>query len=100
MCKNLIQLCFALLLGASTAWGQLSFEDISATAGVDSVGIARGISFADYDNDGDQDIFVCYSTNTANRMFRNNGDLTFTDVSEETGLNDEGSGNSLSLIHI
>ena len=45
MCKNLIQLCFALLLGASTAWGQLSFEDISATAGVDSVGIARGISW-------------------------------------------------------
>ena len=94
MGKNLIQLCFALLLGASNAWGQLSFEDISATAGVDSVGIARGISFADYDNDGDQDIFVCYSTNTANRMFRNNGNLTFTDVSEETGLNDEGSGNS------
>ena len=43
-------------------------------------------SAADYDNDGDLDLYVLnYEENT---LFRNNGDGTFTDMSAESGLAD------------
>jgi hypothetical protein len=41
--------------------------------------------FADYDNDGDQDIFVSRTFNH-NQIFRNNGDGTFVDVTAQAGL--------------
>lgn len=37
-----------------------------------------GAAFADYDNDGDLDLYVCRSGENA--LFQNNGDATFTDV--------------------
>ncbi len=62
-----------------------TFEDVTAEAGVgdpDSFGF--GCTAADYDNDGDLDLYVLnYGKNV---LFRNNGDGTFTDVSAESGL--------------
>lgn len=94
MRTHLILLLASLLVSLPSLRAQINFEDISATAGIDSVGTARGISWADYDNDGDQDVYISYSLNYPNLMFRNNGDLTFTNVSGETGLGLEGFGNS------
>ena len=45
-----------------------------------------GIAWADYDNDGDLDLYwKCADFDVENALFRNNGDGTFTDVTEETG---------------
>lgn len=43
-------------------------------------------SFFDYDNDGDQDIYVSNDKYTkSNKLYKNNGDLTFEDVSLSSG---------------
>ena len=39
--------------------------------------------FIDYDLEGDLDLFI--ATESANQLYRNNGDGTFTDVSEKSG---------------
>lgn len=44
----------------------------------------RGASVADYDNDGDRDLFVAHATQP--RLYRNNGNGTFTDVAGSVGL--------------
>jgi tetratricopeptide (TPR) repeat protein len=81
-----------------------TFKETTATAGlsaIDTMGEILGRSFAkgasaltfiDYDHDGDLDLYtlcsptLCNSTGTANEMWRNNGDGTFTNVTQETGL--------------
>jgi len=61
------------------------FVDITAAAGVaDPQGFGLGASFADYDNDGDSDLYV---TNFgANRLFRNEGQGRFTEVAKAAGV--------------
>jgi hypothetical protein len=66
--------------------GDGTFEDVTAKAGValgDRVCVAA--TFADYDNDGRPDLFVT-STRGGNVLFHNNGDGTFSDVTEKTGV--------------
>ncbi len=55
--------------------------------------IGCGVAFLDYDNDGWLDIFVLNGTRfagapegTSNRLYKNNRDGTFTDVTEKAGL--------------
>ncbi len=48
-------------------------------------------TFADYDGDGDQDLY-CANDFAPNNMFRNNGDGTFTDATSETDTADIGFG--------
>lgn len=65
--------------------GDGTFEDVTAQAGLaglDGVSVAL---FADYDNDGFKDLFVS-RTFKPNQLFHNNGDGTFTDVTEKSGL--------------
>ena len=59
-----------------------SFTDVTEAAGVgDPDGFGMGATFADYDDDGDVDLYV---TNLGpNRLFRNRGDGTFEDVAAE-----------------
>ena len=63
------------------------FEEVAAKAGVDDAeGEGNGGCAADYDNDGDIDLFV---TNFGpSRLFQNGGDGTFEDVTEDVGLHD------------
>ncbi len=66
--------------------GDGAFTDVTKTAGVGHQGFGFAASSADYDLDGDADLFVLnYGPNV---FYRNNGDGTFTDVTEETGLGD------------
>lgn len=75
--------------------GNFQFSDVTLSAGL-STAIAEnyGASFADYDLDGDLDLYVCKyqaqgdSTNLVNQnnLYRNNGDGTFTDVTFSAGL--------------
>ncbi|MFQ5459898.1 MAG: CRTAC1 family protein [Anaerolineae bacterium] len=71
------------------------FEDITQRAGISMPLIAGGgATFADYDNDGDPDLFV--ATAGPNALFRNDGFLRFTDVTARAGLGDRGRGHSAS----
>ena len=83
------------------------FTDVAAQAGLKEPviygGVARndyileaigcGVAFLDYDNDGWLDLFVLSGTRwegappgTTNRLYRNNRDGTFTDVTAKAGL--------------
>ncbi len=54
-----------------------TFEDITAQAGITHQrGWSSGAAFADVDNDGDLDLFVCNKGNH-NELYRNQGDGTF-----------------------
>jgi hypothetical protein len=60
-----------------------TFSDSTMKAGVGRIGWCMGAAAADYDNDGDHDLYVtCYGSNT---LYHNNGDGTFSDVSEKAG---------------
>jgi hypothetical protein len=94
--------------------GNGEFEDVSAIAGVDDADWGTGAAFLDLDSDGDLDLFVVnylhwsldnerectysgwnvpdycspelYRAPARDRLYRNNGDGTFTDVSDAAGL--------------
>ena len=60
-----------------------------------------GVVFVDYDNDGDQDLYLVNSAalpgfiepfEPANVLYQNNGDATFSDVTERSGAGDHGYG--------
>jgi hypothetical protein len=60
--------------------GDWSFTDVTEQAGVGDSGYGMGVAAADYDNDGDQDLYV--NNFGPNVLYRNNGDGTFTDVTD------------------
>ncbi len=59
--------------------GDGTFTDVAAAAGVQNDRFTKGVSWGDYDSDGDPDLYVSNHTG-ANRLYRNDGDGTFTDV--------------------
>jgi len=68
-----------------------TFTDVSLTAGVgfneDGKTFAgMGVDFADYDNDGRPDIAVTDLSGQRYMLYRNNGDGTFTDVTNQSGV--------------
>ena len=62
------------------------FTDVAAAMGVDAIGETRQISWIDYDNDGDLDLFVAFR-DAPNMLFRNDGGR-FTSVGQELGVDD------------
>jgi enediyne biosynthesis protein E4 len=64
-----------------------TFSDVTEKAGLTRAGWACGVTVADYNNDGFEDIFITYWGH--NVLYRNNGNGTFTDVTREAGLWDE-----------
>lgn len=79
------------LLPRAGPWAQSSgqspirFEKIGASSGTARLNLGRGSAWADYDGDGDLDLFTV-SFDLPHALFRNNGDGTFTDVAEQAGL--------------
>ncbi len=98
----------ALALGAASPllfreWGKSSGIDFKLTSGTPGKhyiieSITGGVALFDYNNDGLLDIYLVNgstieaersNTNTAeDKLFRNNGDGTFTDVTRQAGLGD------------
>lgn len=63
--------------------GNGQFVDVSQRVGLTSKGYGLGVTVADYDGDGDPDVYVTrYGKNT---LWRNDGG-TFTDVTDEAGV--------------
>lgn len=104
--------------------GQGVFRDVTRQAGLELVAHSSTASFVDLDHDGDLDLIV---TNTAqwtlaelesdgkyypgvtsyddlvvspkefNNIYRNNGDRTFTDITESSGLKGQGWGGDVAV---
>ena len=63
------------------------FVDVTLEAGLDARGWGMGLCVADYDNDGDRDVYLtAYGPNV---LYRNDGGA-FTDVTAEAGAGDSG----------
>jgi tetratricopeptide (TPR) repeat protein len=80
--------------------GKGKFENVTTAAGLQPRNHLTGITFVDYDHDGDLDLILTGSPlktgDESNVLWRNNGDKTFTEWTEPTGLG--GSGKSESVI--
>ena len=69
--------------------GNGKFVDVAAEAGLSRVNnYQMGVAIADFDNDGHQDIFITGFPNCT--LYHNNGNGTFTDVTEQAGLQNAG----------
>ncbi len=90
------------------------FTDITASSGITFVhtdgssgrhyimeAMSAGLAIFDYDNDGDEDVYLLNGAPLPgtlvdqpprNALYRNNGDGTFTDVTEQAGVGDTGFG--------
>lgn len=67
--------------------GNHVFTEAAGAFGVDDSGYGKSTTFVDYDNDGDKDFLLArFGPAEGDRLFRNNGDGTFTDVSVESGF--------------
>ncbi len=85
-----------------------TFKDATGTSGIQTDALILGLTFIDYDHDGDIDLYVTrfnwthqvssdsgfsfFAKNTGSHvMWRNNGDGTFSNVTDPTGLEASGS---------
>ena len=69
--------------------GNGKFEDVTAKSGLEKLSFyGMGAAVGDYDNDGHPDIYVTGFPRSA--LFHNNGDGTFTDVTEKAGVKNLG----------
>ena len=67
--------------------GDGRFVDATVEAGLQqNHGYGMGCLAADYDNDGDADLYL--TSFGRNQLYRNNGDGTFTDVTSHAGVGD------------
>ena len=76
------------LAPTNALWRNLGreFEPCATPSGSADLGYGQGVAVADYDADGFDDLFI--ANFGVNRLLRNNGDGTFSDVTEEAGLVD------------
>jgi Tfp pilus assembly protein PilF len=78
------------------------FADVTAKVGITALNHPSGLTFIDFDHDGDVDLFVT-GTSTghgANVLWRNNGNSTFTEWTGPTGLAGTGSTTAVTLSDI
>ncbi len=92
------------------------YKDEAHEYGLDFSGFSTQAAFFDYDNDGDLDMFLLnhsvhengtfrprseflgtYHPLSGDRIYRNNGNNTFTDVTKETGINSSAIGYGLGI---
>ncbi len=64
--------------------GGMKFKDVTAEAGLTGVGYSIGASAADYDNDGQVDLFIAGVN--SNHLYHNLGNGKFEDVTSKAGI--------------
>ncbi|HXO20957.1 MAG TPA: CRTAC1 family protein [Thermoanaerobaculia bacterium] len=86
---GLIDIYFVNQVGGNELWKNLgngTFKNITAEAGVALPGrISVSATFADIDNDGDQDLYVT-TVRGGNALFENDGHGHFKDITKQAGL--------------
>ncbi len=65
-----------------------TFEDITEKSGLKGVNYGMGVAVGDYDNDGNEDLYV--TGYGGNHLYHNNGNCTFTDVTASAGVGGSG----------
>jgi len=76
--------------------GDGTFEDVTVHAGLLTSAPTQTAAWADFDNDGNLDLFVGHENNPEagehfpSQLFHNNGDGTFTDIAKQLGLSEQG----------
>jgi len=79
----------------------IKFVDVTEKAGIRREKGCVAPAFVDYDHDGDLDLYVTLAPDAAsgekrkNKLWRNNGNSTFTDLSGESGLGVDATGAGL-----
>lgn len=70
------------------------FVDVTEKVGIKREKGCVSTTFVDYDHDGDLDLYLTMSPGNGrkNKLWRNNGNSTFTDVSAESGLDVDATG--------
>ena len=63
----------------------IRFTDVTDQSHLCTHGYGMGVAVGDIDNDGNVDVFVTHF-GARNQLFRNNGDGTFTDVTQKAGV--------------
>ncbi|MDQ2657723.1 MAG: VCBS repeat-containing protein, partial [Bacteroidota bacterium] len=94
------------------------FEDQASSYGLDDKGYSQNAAFLDYDQDGDLDLYLLQNLESDkipsvyrprildgsalnnDRLFRNNGNGTFTDVTRQAGILVEGYGLGIAIADI
>ena len=71
---------FLLRNDGPDAGGQIRFIDVSRSAGISGRDRGNSVTWWDFDNDGLPDIYVGNDFKDPDRLYRNNGNGTFTDV--------------------
>ena len=68
--------------------GHGKFADVTKAVGIEQLNHPVGLTFIDFDHDGDLDLFVTGSSSGkgSNVLWRNNGNSTFTEWTDPTGL--------------
>jgi hypothetical protein len=109
----------AVLAAPDAVAAELRFIDIAATAGVTAPtwcgreekphimeSNGTGLAVLDYDGDGDLDLYLVNGWRLeanrvvergVNRLYRNEGDGTFADVTEQAGVGDDGWGSGVGV---
>jgi enediyne biosynthesis protein E4 len=75
-----------------------TFEDVTEGAGLQGKRYGMGVAVGDYDNDGNEDLYV--TAYGGNRLYHNNGDGSFTDVTDQAGVASEGWSTSAAWIDL
>ncbi len=78
--------------------GDWTFTDVTTESGCGDRGFGMGVVAADYDNDGDQDLYI--SNFGPNVLYRNNGDGTFTDVTKAAGVQSDRFGAGVAFVDV
>jgi Tfp pilus assembly protein PilF len=86
--------------------GHAKFSDVTKAVGITPTNQPEGLTFVDYDHDGDLDLFVAgkpqagkslASASSPNVLWRNNGNRTFTNWTSQTGLAGHGTTSNATL---
>jgi tetratricopeptide (TPR) repeat protein len=81
--------------------GHGKFSDVTKAVGITPENQPAGLTFVDYDHDGDLDLFIAgkplADAGGPNVLWRNNGNQTFTNATVPTGLAGHGTTSNASL---
>jgi len=69
---------------------EAGFQDISSSANIEAIGRNNGVAIADFDNDGDEDIYISRLVDNVNLLYENRGNGKFLNAAPAAGLSYEG----------
>ena len=72
----------------SRYWDGTIFKDVTEKSGIEHYGHGKCIPMADFDNDGDLDIYLGL-VYTTNKFYQNEGNLRFVNITDPTGVGNQ-----------